>query len=702
MNTVRNPTWLAFQSQQPLQMRLLQLGWLMGLLSVGGLAVVASPPLYNLFRTICPTLFCEPALAQPNSVTAAQLARFGISLTTYATVMVTLEWGYFLLWVALGVVIIWRRPGDTVGLLLAVIGLFVGGSAFLRVFSLTHPSITLPIQLQYFVGGSASAALFFSLFPDGRWVPRWTRWVVLLAVVEGVTSSFLAPQWGDEHPTLALAWMLLLWGFLFGAQIYRYRSVATHLQRLQTRWLLVGLGMFVLNLAVIIAGLGLNVGERYQLPVVAVCYLATASMALAIANAILRYRLFDIDLILNRALVYGTLTAIVSGAYVLIVSGLGVLLQGQGSLLLALIATGILAVAFQPLRDRVQRAVNRLFYGRRAEPYAVVAQLSSRLKATLAPDATLPTIAATLAEALHLPYVAISLDPRDGMKIATASSSVIGTPVAIPLHYQGDHIGQLLICPRRGEAELSLQDRQLLDDLAQQAGAAVYGVRLMDELRRLTATLQRAREQLVLAREEERRRIRSDLHDDLAPTLAGLALYAETVADLVRLHPERAQAMAHALNGQIRTVVRSIRHLAHDLRPLTLDEYGLLAAIRERVAQLSTNRSLIVTLDAPDALPALPAAVEVAAYRIVQEALMNVASHAQARNCRVTVICRSELGLVVDDDGVGMAPDVVRGVGLRSMRERAEELGGRLEISTDVGRGTSIRVCLPISSEALP
>jgi signal transduction histidine kinase len=224
----------------------------------------------------------------------------------------------------------------------------------------------------------------------------------------------------------------------------------------------------------------------------------------------------------------------------------------------------------------------------------------------------------------------------------------------------------------------------------------------MDELRQLNAGLRRSRERLVLAREEERRRIRRDLHDDLAPTLAGLALDADTVAELVPSQPARAEALARTLNEQIRAAVGVIRQLVHDLRPPALDEYGLLAALRQRAQQLSAGGQLTVVVEAPERLPVLPAAVEVAAYRIVQEALMNILRHAEGRRCTVTIALGTGLEIVVADDGVGMVSEHPLGVGLRSMHKRAEELGGQMELEAPHAGGTVGRVWLPLPEEETP
>jgi signal transduction histidine kinase len=230
----------------------------------------------------------------------------------------------------------------------------------------------------------------------------------------------------------------------------------------------------------------------------------------------------------------------------------------------------------------------------------------------------------------------------------------------------------------------------LLDDLAPQVGVAVHAVRL-------TADLQRSREQLVLAREEERRRLRRDLHDDLAPTLASLGLTASMAADLILTNPTTATALVKELQTEIRATVGNIRRLVYDLRPPTLDELGLLAAVRERAAHYTNAPGGVhITVDAPAELPALPAAVEVAAYRIVQEALENVSKHSHAQECAIRFKNHNGLEIEITDDGIGLPPNITPGVGLRSMRERAEELGGSCVIERCVEGGTRILARLPI------
>lgn len=427
--------------------------------------------------------------------------------------------------------------------------------------------------------------------------------------------------------------------------------------------------------------------------------LSYAGVPVAVGIAILRYRLYEIDVVINRTLVYGALTASVVGIYVLVVGYLGALLQTSDNLLISLLATGIVAVLFQSLRDRLQRDVNRLMYGERDDPYAAISRLGQRLETVLAPDDVLPTIVETVREALKLSYTAVAL-PRDGgFEVAAACGEPSADPLRLPLSYQGTSVGELLLGPRAPGEEFSAADRRLLDDLAHHAGVAVHGVRVMEDLRR-------SRERLVLAREEERRRLRRDLHDELAPTLAALGLATATVGELIPTDPKRATALNAELQKEIRSTVGEVRRLVYDLRPPTLDELGLAEAIQQRAARYSASGEgggLQVKVEASGLPPELPAAVEVAAYRIVQEALMNVVRHAGAGTCTVRLVCPESQALVIEviDDGVGLPQSPEFGVGLRSMRERATELGGACQIVRASPTGTRIFARLPLAKRSV-
>src|SRR5215204_3465683 len=251
---------------------------------------------------------------------------------------------------------------------------------------------------------------------------------------------------------------------------------------------------------------------------------------------ILRYRLYDIDVVINRTLVYGALSACVVGIYVLAVVALGTVFQARGNLAVSLLATGFVAVLFQPLRSRLQRSVNRLMYGERDDPYAVISRLGKSLEATLAPEAVLPTVVQTIAQALKLPYAAILLKDDIGYRTAATYGSPRGEAETLPLVYQREEIGRLVLSPRAPGERFSDADRSLLEDLARQAEVAVHAVTL-------TSDLQHSRERLVTTREEERRRLRRDRHDGLGEQLASLNVQAGALRRLIPRDPDAADKL---------------------------------------------------------------------------------------------------------------------------------------------------------------
>src|SRR5215216_1053649 len=427
----------------------------------------------------------------------------------------------------------------------------------------------------------------------------------------------------------------------------------------------------------------------YYVPVISLLFVPVFTFI-----AILRYRLYDIDVVINRTLVYGALSACVVGIYVLAVVALGTVFQARGNLAVSLLATGFVAVLFQPLRMRLQRSVNRLMYGERDDPYAVLSRLGQRLEATLAPDTVLPTLVETIAQALKLPYVAILLKESEGFRTTAAYGSPRGEPETLPLVYQREELGRLVLSPRAPGEGFSDADRRLLEDLARQAEVAVHAVRL-------TSDLQHSRERLVATREEERRRLRRDLHDGLGAQLAGLNVQAGTLRRLIPTDPDVADEVVVELRQELRSAIADIRRLVYDLRPPALDDLGLVESLRRLAERYgSEGGQLRVSVEAPEDLLGLPAAVEVAVYRITQEALTNVARHAQARKCVVRLAVNEEVGLEIFDDGVGIPAERSAGVGLSSMRERATELGGSCAVERAPEGGTRVLVRLPLPKES--
>jgi len=348
---------------------------------------------------------------------------------------------------------------------------------------------------------------------------------------------------------------------------------------------------------------------------------------------------------------------------------------------------------FQPMRDRLQLGVNRLMYGRRDEPVAVLSQLGARLEGTVLPEEILPRLVETVSQTLKFPYVAVSLQIADQLKVQAESGRATRPLETFPLIYQGQTIGQLLVSRRSPGEDLNPADRFLLTNIARQAGVAAHSVRL-------TSALQQSRQQLVTAREEERRRLRRDLHDGLGPQLASQTLTIDTIYKLLERDPAAGRELLQHLKLQSQSAIQDIRRLVYGLRPPALDELGLVGALREGVRQHGQMGSSVEITTVPLVLPTLPAAVEVAVYRIAQEAITNVIRHAQAKQCTVAITIQDHhLNVVIADDGKGYPDRFHFGVGLNSMRERAEELGGTVHFENQPKGGAKVQVWLPLPGD---
>ncbi|MGH2448365.1 MAG: histidine kinase [Chloroflexota bacterium] len=400
----------------------------------------------------------------------------------------------------------------------------------------------------------------------------------------------------------------------------------------------------------------------------------------------MRYRSKDTDVLLNRVLVYGGLVAVAAAAYFLVVAYFGLKLHRGNDLTLSLLVALALAIVFQPLRNWLQRRVNHMMYGERDDPYSVVTRLGRRLEASLEPETVLPAIVASVIDGLGVSYAAIALRRGEAEVVAASAGSPTLDPLRLPLVYRQQTVGELIVGKRSGNA-FTRSDRRLLDDVARQAGVAAYGVGL-------TADLQRSREALVTAREEERRRLRRDLHDGLGPSLASLMLKVGGARRL--LSPDSpADAVLADVRQDMSAMIADVRRLVYDLRPPALDDLGLVAAIRNQAAQY--DQQLDISVEAPEKLDSLPAAVEVAAYRICQEAMTNAVRHAQARRCLIRLTLDNGLQIEVEDDGKGLAADHKPGIGLSSMRERAAELGGICRLGPSGLGGTRLLARLPVT-----
>jgi two-component system NarL family sensor kinase len=620
----------------------------------------------------------------------------------------------------MGCVLLARRPGHPMGPLLCLIGLVCGADNFCFCYGryvTTHSRGSLPFATAmlwtntwvYAPAISLGAVILPLVFPDGRLLSRRWRpalWAALAFIPLAIAGSAFIPQHMGSYfrnlpnpyavargkPVFEAVLLLALGCGVFAAAAaaaslaVRWRR-AGHLERQQLKWFLAVLPVTAASLALSVFSDGPASRDVQASFVLAA--LAGFLMPIAIGVAVLRYRLYEIDVLLNRAVLYGSLTALVAAVYLATVGVARWPFGVHQSLLVQVFATVLAATALWPLRGRVQRQVDRLFYGDRGAPYDALARLGRRVEEAADTESALESVVKTIADSLRLPYAAVELRLGDGWDPAAACGDAPEQVVAFPLISQRETVGRLLVGIRAAGEQLGPDDERLLADLARQAGPAIHSV----ALRR---ALDASRAGLVSAREEERRRVRRDLHDGLGPTLAGLTLGLDTAQERAAGQPH-LQELLRTLKTETQRAVGDVRRIVYGLRPPALDELGLAGSLREEVGRLHYEApALEVSLDLPGSgLADLPAAVEVACYRIVTEALTNVARHARATQCSVRIRLGHGMRVEVRDDGVGMPEGWRAGVGIASMRERVTELGGELVIAANLPHGTRIAARLP-------
>lgn len=602
-----------------------------------------------------------------------------------------------LLFGAAGWYLMRHRPQVTLGPLVLAAG--VGNALAVAAAQLVvlsqfggHELPAANVALWFFNWGLAvepvAMAAVFVLFPEGRWPAGVLRWLGFLSVglcCVGLLHALVSPLETDpagplaslRHP-LGLSVLPRLDDFVLIFPGLLLSNVI-----LVVRWLRARgeLRLVLRSLAVMTIVLTL---PRFVFDQeVTVDSLSTVVLLVVIIGGVLRHRIYGVDVVLNRTLVYAVLTVIVASVYAALVGVVNVLGSEVG------VAEGLFptigaAFSLLPARQRVQRMVNRFLYGERDEPYTVVSRVGARLEAAGSADQLLPAVLESLIQALRLPYAAVDLHTSAG----TVRHIEQGTPVddveCFPLTHQGEGLGDLVVGRRAGESALGSADRHLLEDIARQVAVAAANVMLTEEL-------VRSRERVINAAEEERRRLRRDLHDGLGPVLTAAATRVDASRNLIRRDAHQADDLLRHVRNDLTTALDDLRRLVYALRPPALDQLGLLGAIREHV-----RRSPIpVVLDLPETLPELPPALEVAAYRIVTEAVTNVGRHAGASSCTVTISCSAGLRIEVCDDGQGRKA-WTPGVGLSSMRERTVELGGHWRAGPSRDGGGRVLADLPL------
>ena len=610
---------------------------------------------------------------------------------------------------ACGVLLAWYRPRNPIGWLFLAGGvayatstaavnlLGLGGSVGWSTLVLRLLASLFMLAWPWAIGLCLPLALL--LFPDGRPAGSGWRWLIWAIVVEGVLFelSFAAPgrqTFGSLSVTPYLAipfyhrlgalWAAsnIAWAALFmlvlASLVVRYRR-GEDVERRQLLWLL-------LAVLVVLAYAGVPWGIFGRGPVLGL--LVIPLIPAAVTVAILRYQLLDIRLVVSRALVYGLLTAAAAGAYVGLVALLDALVRSRVSLDSAVVASVIVAVGFNPARIRLQRLIDRGLYGDRRDPVRAVSLVGERLAGT--GTTGLAGVLEALCDSLRLPFAAVRFGTAEAAAHGTAPELLHG----ISLRYDGARIGELIVGLRSGQRRLSPPDIAVLELLAGPLAVALHATAL-------SAALQQSRVSIVAAREEERRRLRRDLHDGLGPALTGIAFKADAARNTLPAGPARASELLGALRADTTAAITDIRRLVYGLRPPALDDLGLIGSLRQqtdRLAQRPDGSSVAVCLNTPEPLPPLPAAVEVAAYRIITEAMTNAARHSGATRIDVLLAVAEGDGLRIEvrDDGHVPGPGWQPGFGLTSMRERAAELGGTCQAGPDPAGGGRVIAALPL------
>ena len=581
-----------------------------------------------------------------------------------------------------------HRPANSIGWLLLAGGLCYGTSAagYAVLAAATQPGedgagwrlLATVTNLAWTWTVSLLLPVILLIFPEGRLLGRAWRWVVGFAVAgallfaamavvpaQTLSSSGLGITGYLTAGTDQIAWIgavstlvsTAVYLAAFAALVVRYRRGDERVRR-QLLWLLLAL-LIIIVTSVISDYLG-GVGW--------LSIFSVALVPLAIVIAILRHQLFDIRLLVSRSVLYLILTAAVVAAYAGLVALFDETLRRQVGLGSSVLATLLIAGAFHPARLWLQRRVDRVFYGARRDPIRAIAEVGARLGDI--GGTGLSGALEALCVVMRLPSAAVV---AAGQEIA-AYGVAPELRQAIPLRQGGEAVGELTVGLRTGENRLDPADERVLSLLSASLAVAVRATLLAGDLGRV-------REALVTAREEERRRLRRDLHDGLGPALTGVVLKADAARRLALTDPGQAATLMAELRAQTTAAIDDIRRLVNELRPPALDGLGLVGALREHAATLAGRAGgapLEIEVDVPEPVGALPAAVEVAAYRIATEALTNVVRHSGAN--RATVTLRADpavFTLTVTDNGDDEATGKWRaGVGLTSMRERAAELGG--------------------------
>jgi signal transduction histidine kinase len=618
---------------------------------------------------------------------------------------------------ALGILLAVRRPENRLGWLFIVAGLGIGLGGFTGTWAfhalVAHPGLPGG-RLAAWLGGwtwpiaVCTLPFLFLWFPTGRLKSsRWrvVAWldVVIAVAFSGATLLAATANWNtplaEEFEAGPVGDLIVNSVFLVGAPLFgvvmvlsvvsallRFRG-STGDERLQLKWFATAAALVAVTF---------TISFFVDNPVLAVLgTLALLSLYGAITIAILKYRLYEIEVVIGKTVVFATLVAFITVVYIALVVGVGTLVGDRGSPLLSALAAALVAVAFQPVRQWARRLANRVVYGKRATPYEVLSDFTSRAADTYSTEDVLPRMVRILAEGIGASEARVWLHvgselrvaaswPSDGDRAPVPSPSpelpAFPEPErAFPVRHGGELLGALTVVTSSGEA-LGADRERLLGDVAAQTALVLRNVRLIEELRE-------SRRRIVAAQDERAKALERNLHDGAQQQLVALAVKQRLAEGLVERDPERTKAMLAEIQADTQDALETLRDLARGVYPPLLADQGLGAAL----AAQARKAAIPVMLES-DGIGRYPQDVEATVYFCCLEALQNVAKYAEASRATVRLSAADGgLAFEVQDDGVGFDPaSAGRGSGLQGMADRLDAVGGSLDVRSAPGAGTTI------------
>ncbi|HEX6330480.1 MAG TPA: histidine kinase [Actinomycetota bacterium] len=644
--------------------------------------------------------------------------------------------GYPIAWslviTGVGALIAARRPSNPIGWILCALGVISGVLAFTSEYA----RWALLVEAGRPPGGLLAAwavewiwiplivglGMVGAIFPDGRFLSaawRVATWIAIAAACVPIALSALLPRLtiyeGFDNPVgiggdgvadaAALSTVLLLPIVVIGAAaaVRRFRRSRGE-ERLRLKWLVFAMilvaSMFgVYGVIVLVQGTATPAGEGFEW-LEYLTILSFLAVPVSIAFGVLKYRLYDIDFVINKAVVYGAIAVFITAVYLVIVIGVGSLIGYASDPVLSAIAAATVALAFQPARRRAQHLANRLVYGKRATPYEVLSELSSRLAGAYSLEDTLPRLARVTAEAVGAVRATVWLRGSGSLRPAASwpgDDAVPAYPMrgddlppfgerehGFTVRHRGDLLGAISAVMPPSEP-LGPSQEKLLEDVAAQAGLVLRNVALLEDLRD-------SRKRIVTAADERARKLERNIHDGAQQQLVALTVKLRLARGLVPRDPDRAEAVLAELQTEAQTAIEDLRDLARGIYPPLLADKGL----REAVEAQARKTHLPVRIDA-DGIGRYPQDLEAAVYFCTLEALQNVAKYAKASSVDVLLRDRGgDLTFEIRDDGVGFDVSAARGSGLSNMRDRLDALGGDLDVRSEPRLGTVVWGRVPL------